>query len=87
MQTAGLDLGALVSNLDDLLDGLPDVLTVKEVADLLRMSTEGVRKWTQPTATRGRVLPAMLVEGKTLILRKDLRALLEKSYREGGTAQ
>lgn len=70
-----------MSNLDDLLADLPDVLTILEVAELLRMSREGVRKWT----SRG-TLPAIHVDGRVMILKSDLRALLERSYRQGGPA-
>lgn len=71
--------GREVSNLDDLLADLPETLSILEVSELLRMSREGVRKWTN----RG-TLPALHVDGRVIILKKDLRELLERSYRQGG---
>lgn len=64
-----------VGRIDRLLADAPQVLSLREVGDMLRFSAQGVRGWTQ----RG-LLPALQVGAKVIIQTPDVRSLLERSY-------
>lgn len=66
--------------LDALFEGRPEVLTVREVADILRLTEAGAYKWL-----RSGVVPAYKVGAKWFVLRDELKRTLEagSNYRPG----
>ncbi len=63
----------MTQNLDDLFASHPEILTVAEVADLLRMSRPGTYKWI-----REGVIPAYQLHGSWFIPRDQLKAKLQE---------
>lgn len=63
--------------LDVLFAALPETLTVKEVAPILRKSRQGIYDMLK----RG-VLPGYEIEGKWLIVRDELKAYIRRGSNE-----
>lgn len=62
----------MTPGLDSIFEHYPEVLTVPEVAELLRMTKPGTYKWL-----RSGVIPGYKVEGTWFIFRDELKARLQ----------
>ena len=62
----------MTPGLDSIFEHYPEVLTVPEVAELLRMTKPGTYKWL-----RDGVIPGYKVEGSWFIFRDELKARLQ----------
>ena len=64
---------AVTARLDQLFDGLPETMTVQEVADVLRMHSKGVYRWV-----REGIIPAYKLGATWFIVRDELKVAMEQ---------
>jgi|SRR5450759_4646427 excisionase family DNA binding protein len=68
MSARRVRLTTVTARLDQLFDGLPETMTVQEVADVLRMHTKGVYRWI-----REGIIPAYKLGATWFIVRDELK--------------